>query len=247
MAVDEWPVVAMECPCNADHFQRGNVFGLSHFRSIPFDGFVAIRKEATSLMPILLLISGGYLMAEHLRYLLPRVLCGEFKRSQWHLLAIWVIVSIYSIYRGFGWLFMYINEQWHQILVTQIFLTAGDVLCYMWLFAGRPPCAANYARGIKCAHLCFSMFEMIFSRNSKGFFGDYGRNTAFILDDGLYLWLFLRDMGGTLSTDSVAPEGLTIVDEHKKRSINIKAIVATMMLYFIVHHLVVSMTQQDLV
>ena len=185
-------------------------------------------------------------MVEHLRYLVPLLLRGEVRRSQWHLLGIWVIVSLYGIYRGFSWLFMYINEQWHQILVTQISLTAGDVVCYVWLFAGRPSTGMDIVRGIKCTHVCFSIFEMLFSRNSKGFLGDYGRNTAFILDDGLFLWLFLRDNIGIFNADSIAGDHDQAA-EHGKRNIHVKTILATMILYGVAHNLVARMTEQDLI
>ena len=202
------------------------VVGIGVWKSQTFKGYVAVRQERGSIVPLLILGIGLMICIEHIRYLLPLFKNKLYhqhcdgKRVQDHtregfinayelpLVMAWLICSFYSVYRSTSWLFMYVNQWWTNILVTQTLLWGTDVLAYVLLFSGalqnKHPTATNrICFAIKVYHIIFSVYEVLrsslslptgFSWNYLGhklFIDDHFRNICFLAEDLLFSWLFL--------------------------------------------------------
>jgi hypothetical protein len=76
-------------------------------------------------------------MVEMFRVFIPRLMRAESQERR-HIFSFltWFVASIYGIYRNTRWLYMYLNELWFVILVTQFFLTATDGFCFIALWSG---------------------------------------------------------------------------------------------------------------
>lgn len=104
------------------------------------------------------------------------------------IVLLWGISTIYAIFYSFEMTFLYINDQWYQLLGVQLLLSASDILTWIHLVAcskyGMKCCSplTQLCSGIKLLHLLFNL--MMESKESI----TSGRHWMFLLEDSTYLW-----------------------------------------------------------
>lgn len=125
------------CDCGFDGSATPLAIRLGLNRGKPFVGFVAIKQCWVSGLPMAVLGLGLLAMVEMFRVFIPRLMRAESQERR-HIFSFltWFVASIYGIYRNTRWLYMYLNELWFVILVTQVFLTATDGFCFIALWSG---------------------------------------------------------------------------------------------------------------
>jgi hypothetical protein len=189
----------------------------------PFDGFIAIRLEFWSLLSLSSVVLFTLLLWEHFRFVRQRVQmlreCGD-RFVGWVCFA-WSCGYWYATYRSCGWLFMYLNEWWLNLLATQIYLTATETFCCWALFSGYlefdalaksghwknssplpsatlpiTPSSRTLHKWIKAIVLGVKLGHLEFTLYDMTFggsslFGDQYRNFMFVTDDIGFVWLFL--------------------------------------------------------
>jgi hypothetical protein len=202
------------CNCRSEGKATELALRLGINRGKSFVGFVAIKQCWLSWLPLLVLGLGLLGCVEMFRVFLPRFADAQsHERKHPFAFLVWFAAAIYGIYRNSRWLFMYFNELWFVILVTQVFLTATDGFCFVALWTGAVRPASAERAGLdagskhkanqrvqqvvtvfKLWHLIFFVIEVAHAAPTHGvldtLFGDKVRNVTFLAEDLLYLHLF---------------------------------------------------------
>ena len=126
--------ITNSCPVS-ENFEKIKLRRVGVLSDKPFDGYVAVRMERGAILPILCISLFTLLVTEHVRFLFPRVrkIIGKGPKLI-VLVAVWSTGYYYTAVRSTNWLFMYINENWLDLVATQIYLTFTDIVCNACLF-----------------------------------------------------------------------------------------------------------------
>ena len=206
--------ITNSCPVS-ENFEKIKLRRVGVLSDKPFDGYVAVRMERGAILPILCISLFTLLVTEHIRFLFPRVrkIIGKGPKLI-VLVAVWSTGYYYTAVRSTNWLFMYINENWLDLVATQIYLTFTDIVCNACLFfsgcfefssfiesesnAKKAQLQSTYAKfirlvflGIKLGHLQFMFYDM--GVGDSTFFNDHWRNFWMFMDDALAVYLFMRN------------------------------------------------------
>lgn len=120
----------------------------------------------------------------------------------------WGISTVYGVFYSFEMLFLYVNDEWYQLLLVQSLFSFSDIFTWCCLVAQLKysscctvpapdqqqqtswPCVEVCA-AIKVQHLLFNLFL------ERGVWT--GRHVMFLLEDSTYIWLMCREPGVKLS------------------------------------------------